>query len=203
MYVCMCECVHVWVYVWACMCVCVCGCMCKCNTTSGSLNHLACSLFSYYMWPAVTWDSCTHTFRLSCQTAYRTGSPTHSEFTRIISTACDRNQVAYCSHSKTHNFAQESRIEKIKVPLWSAINVFSGDVLISVSTKCGKWLVYGETVTYAFLLRSEILMGSKYGLHLCAHSLITTFRWPLRATEVITIKLTLLFSQCANFNTLH
>ena len=27
-------------------------------------------------------------------------------------------------------------------------------------------------------------MGSKYGLHLCAHFLITTRRWPLNATEV-------------------
>jgi len=88
--------------------------------------------------------------------AYRTGSPTRSEFTRIISTACDRNQVAYCSHSKAHNFAQESPIEKIKVPFWSAINVFSGGVLISVSTKCGKWVVYGERVTNRRILNLAI-----------------------------------------------
>jgi len=29
-------------------------------------------------------------------------------------------------------------------------------------------------------MRSEILMGSKHGLHLCTRSLITTCRWPLR-----------------------
>jgi len=80
--------------------------------------------------------------------AYRTGSSTRSEFTLIISTACNWNQVAYCSHSKAHNLAQESPIEKIKVPFWSAINVFSDGVLISVSTKCGNWVVYGETATY-------------------------------------------------------
>ena len=32
--------------------------------------------------------------------------------------------------------------------------------------------------SYAFLF--EIWVGSKYGLHLCARSLITTCRWPLR-----------------------
>ena len=47
--------------------------------------------------------------------AYRTGSPTRSEFTRVISTACDRDQLVYRSHSKAHNFAQGSPIEKIKV----------------------------------------------------------------------------------------
>ena len=57
----------------------------------------------------------------------------------------------YCSLSlqsthttNIHNFAQESPIEKIKVPFRSAINVFSGGVLISVSTKCGEWVVYTE-----------------------------------------------------------
>ena len=35
---------------------------------------------------------------------------------RVISTACDRDQLAYCSHSKGHNFAQGNPIEKIKVP---------------------------------------------------------------------------------------
>ena len=60
-----------------------------------------------------------------------------------------RSLSGVCSHSKAHNFAQESLIEKIKVPFWSAINVFSGGILISVSTKCGKWLVYAETVTYS------------------------------------------------------
>ena len=47
-------------------------------------------------------------------------------------------------------------------------------------------LVKTEKLDLAMLsfLRSEILMGSKYGLHLCAHSLITTCRWPLNATEV-------------------
>ena len=83
-----------------------------------------------------------------CSSAYRTGSPTRSEFTRIISTGCDRNQAVYWSHSKAHNFAQESLIEKIKVSFWSAINVFSDGVLISVSTKCGEWVVYPERVTY-------------------------------------------------------
>ena len=75
-----------------------------------------------------------------CSSAYLTGRPTCSEFTHIISNACDRNQVVYCSHSKAHNLAQESPIEKIKVPFWSAINVFSDVVLISVSTKCGEWV---------------------------------------------------------------
>jgi len=39
-----------------------------------------------------------------CSMAYRTESPTRSEFTHIISTVCDWNQVAYCSHSKARNF---------------------------------------------------------------------------------------------------
>jgi len=82
---------------------------------------------------------------------YRTGSPVHSEFMCIISTACDRNQVAYCSHSKAHNFAQESPIEKIKVPFSSAINALFNGVLISVSTKCSEWVVYTEGVTYNLL----------------------------------------------------
>ena len=90
---------------------------------------------------------------------YRTGSPTHSEFMRIRSTACDRNQVAYCSHSKAHNFAQESPIEKIKVPFWSAINVFSDGILILASTKCGKWVVYGKTVTYALSVKPTQTAG--------------------------------------------
>ena len=89
-----------------------------------------------------------------CSSAYQTGSPTCSEFTRIISTACDWNQVAYCSHSKACNFAQESPIEKIKVPFWSAINVFSDGVLIPVSTKCSKWMVYPERVTFVILFSS-------------------------------------------------
>ena len=77
-----------------------------------------------------------------CSTVYRTRSPTRSEFTCIISTAFDRNQLADCSHSKAHNFAQESLIEKLKAPLWSAINVLSDGVLISVSTKYREWLVF-------------------------------------------------------------
>ena len=68
----------------------------------------------------------------------------------IISIACDWNQVAYCSHSKAHIFAQESPIEKIKVPFWSAISVFSDGVLISVSTKCDEWVVYPERVTITY-----------------------------------------------------
>ena len=92
-----------------------------------------------------------------CSFAYRTGSPTRLEFTRIISTACDRNQLAYCSHSNAHNFAQESPIEKIKVPFWSAINELSDGVLISVSTKCSEWLVYPERVTY--LIEHGLLNG--------------------------------------------
>jgi len=48
---------------------------------------------------------------------------------------------------KLINFAQESRIEKIKVPFSSAINVLSDSVLISVSTKCGEWVVYLERVS--------------------------------------------------------
>ena len=80
-----------------------------------------------------------------CSFAYRTGSPTRSEFTRIRS---DWNQLTYCLHSKAHNFAQESPIEKIKIPFRSPINVLSDGVLISVSTKCGEWVVYPERVTY-------------------------------------------------------
>jgi len=82
-----------------------------------------------------------------CLMAYRTGSATHSELMCIISSTCNRDQLAYCSNSKAHNFAQESPIEKIKVPFWSAINVLSGGVLMSVSTKCGEWVVYAEPVT--------------------------------------------------------
>jgi len=38
--------------------------------------------------------------------AYQTRSPTRSEFTHIIiSTTCNWDQLAYCSHSKAHNFA--------------------------------------------------------------------------------------------------
>ena len=51
-----------------------------------------------------------------CLMAYQTGSPTRSEFTCVISTARDRDQLAYCPHSKANNFAQGSPIEKIKVP---------------------------------------------------------------------------------------
>jgi len=71
-----------------------------------------------------------------------------SEFTLIIITACDRDQLAYCSYSKTHNFAQESPIEKIKAPFRSAINLLSGGVLISVSLICGVSPIYAEPVTY-------------------------------------------------------
>ena len=49
-----------------------------------------------------------------CSIAYRTGSPTRSEFMCIISTACDWNQLAYCLHSKAHYLAQESPIQKNK-----------------------------------------------------------------------------------------
>jgi len=47
-------------------------------------------------------------------------------------------------------------------------------------------------------LTSEILMGSKYGLHLCARFLITTCKWPLRCNwgNNRLVKLFLLFSQC-------
>jgi len=76
-------------------------------------------------------------------------SPTRSEFTCIVISACDRNQLAYCS---PHNFAQESLIDKIKVPFWSAINVLSGGVLISVSIKCGEWVVYPERVAYTCII---------------------------------------------------
>ena len=37
---------------------------------------------------------------------------------------------------------------KKKVPFSSAINVLFDGVLISVSTKCGKWVVYTERVTF-------------------------------------------------------
>ena len=63
-----------------------------------------------------------------------------------IEIACDRNQLAYCSHSKAHNFAQESSIEKIKAPLWSAINALSDGVLISVSTNAaGGWFFHSRS----------------------------------------------------------
>ena len=81
---------------------------------------------------------------------YLTGSPVHLQFTCIISTVCDQNQVVYCSHLKAHNFAQESPIDKIKVPFSSAINALFDGVLISISTKCGEWVVYTE-VTYNLL----------------------------------------------------
>ena len=87
-----------------------------------------------------------------CSTSYQTRSPTRSEFTCIIlSTSCDRDQLAYCSHSKAHNFAQESPIEKIKVPFWSAINLLSGGVLISVLLYCGVSPIYADLVTYIAL----------------------------------------------------
>ena len=55
--------------------------------------------------------------------------PTRSEITRIISTACDRNQIEHCLYSKGHTFAQESPIAKVKVlignkfALWWCINL--------------------------------------------------------------------------------
>jgi len=56
-------------------------------------------------------------------------------------------------------------------------------------------------------LKSEILMGFKYGLHLCTHSLIITCtaRWPLRCNwgDHRLIELTLLFSQCTWKSLLH
>jgi len=87
--------------------------------------------------------------------AYRTRSPTRSELTHVISTACDRDQLAYCSHSKAHNLAQGSPIENIKVPFWSAINLLSGSVLISVSLHCGISPIYAEPVTYTCIYTSN------------------------------------------------
>jgi len=40
--------------------VCVGVCMCKCNTISGSVNHLACSLFSYYTVEVTIIKSCSY-----------------------------------------------------------------------------------------------------------------------------------------------
>ena len=55
-------CRHVCVDVWVCECRCehVGACMCECNTTSGSLNHLACSLFSYYIVELTIIKTCGH-----------------------------------------------------------------------------------------------------------------------------------------------
>ena len=76
---------------------------------------------------------------------------------------CNRDQLAYCSHSKAHNFAQESPIENIKVPLWSAINLLSGGVLISVSLHCGISPIYAE------FWPANILQS---GFRLCYHKVI-------------------------------
>ena len=38
------------------------------------------------------------------------------EFTCNISSVCDRNKLVYCLHSKAHSVAQETPIEKTKVP---------------------------------------------------------------------------------------
>ena len=57
-------------------------------------------------------------------------------------------------------------------------------------------LVTWNNLAMLSIFRSEILlMGSKYGLHLCACSLITTCRWSLRCNwgEHSLVKLTLLF----------
>jgi len=66
----------------------------------------------------------------------------------ILKTACNQNQLMYCSHSKAHYFAQENLIDKIKVPFLSAMKVLSDCLIISVSTKCGEWVVYSERVTF-------------------------------------------------------
>ena len=111
-----------------------------------------------------------------CSTAYWTGSPMRSEFTRVISTACDRDQLAYCSHSKAHNFAQESSIEKIKAPFWSAINLLSGGILISVSLTCGVSPIYAEPVT--------IMVGNNIVYQL------TIPKWPIRTSPITHLPLT-------------
>ena len=77
-----------------------------------------------------------------CSMASQTGSPTRLEFMRVISTAYDRNDLAYRERSSAHNFARVRPIGKIKLPLWSAINVLSDGIIISVLTKCGEWVVY-------------------------------------------------------------
>ena len=112
--------------------------------------------------------------------AYQTGSLTSSEFTCILSTACDRNQLAYCSHSKARNFAQESPIEKIKVPFWSAINLLSDSVLMSVSTKCGKWVLYSERVTF-FSYQD----GLSWHLRDCQSATWLSTGLPWRTAEII------------------
>ena len=70
----------------------------------------------------------------------------------MISTVCDRNQLAYCSHSKAHNFAQESPIEKIKAP-----NVLSDGVLISVSTNAASgWFFHSRSYMQASKISNVI-----------------------------------------------
>jgi len=65
-----------------------------------------------------------------------------------LKTACNQNQLMYCSHSKAHYFAQEILIDKIKVPFLSAMKVLSDCLIISVSTICGESVVYSERVTF-------------------------------------------------------
>ena len=77
-----------------------------------------------------------------CPMESQTGSPTRLEFMCVISTAYDQNDLAYRERSSAHNLARVSPIENIKLPLWSAINVLSDGIIISVLTKCGEWVVY-------------------------------------------------------------
>ena len=60
MYVCMCVCVGMCKCMCRHVCVYVCVGMCECNTSSGSLNHLACSLFSYYIVELTIIKSCSY-----------------------------------------------------------------------------------------------------------------------------------------------
>ena len=52
-----------------------------------------------------------------CPMESQTGSRTHLEFMRVISTAYDRNDLAYRERSSAHNSACVSPIETIKLPL--------------------------------------------------------------------------------------
>ncbi len=48
-------------------------------------------------------------------------------------------------------FATKRTIKISKIPPESAGNKLSGYVSISILIKCGKWVVYAETVTYIYV----------------------------------------------------
>ena len=66
----------------------------------------------------------------------------------ILKTVCNQKSTCVLFAFKSSLLCTRKSDDKIKVPFLSAMNVLSDCLIISVSTKCGEWVVYSERVTF-------------------------------------------------------